>query len=189
MEGSQALTSMDTKSLEVLSTSHGRGPLLFIAPRAKLAVTPSLGNGRDDRTLRSDRPDAGPQRPVTRYSPRVPCVQRSSSDPNGHLPTGRSTSTDRTLDPQRPVVSSKLPSMTGRVRSNAIGRSQRPVTLQLLRHRTSARPDAACQRPVHSDPASGQLTDASIFATNSFSLLTSSPLLQCANHKNLQPAQ
>ena len=51
MEGSQALTSMDTKSLEVLHTSHGRGPLLFIAPRAKLAVTPSLGNGRADRTL------------------------------------------------------------------------------------------------------------------------------------------
>ena len=47
------LPSMDTKSLEVLSTSHGRGPLLFIAPRAKLAVTPSLGNGRADRTLRS----------------------------------------------------------------------------------------------------------------------------------------
>ena len=102
---------------------------------------------------------------------------------NGHLLTGRSTSTDRTLDPQRPVVSSNLPSMTGRVRSNAIGRSQRPVILQHLCHRTSARPDAACQRPVHSDPASGQLTDASIFATNLFSLLTSSPLHQCANHQ------
>ena len=127
MEGSQALTSMDTKSLEVLYPSHGRGPLLFIAPRAKLAVTPSLGNGRDDRTLRSDRPDARPQRPVMRYSPRVPCVQRSSSDPNGHLPTGRSTSTDRTLDPQRPVVSSKLPSMTGRVRSTRPDIAQRPV--------------------------------------------------------------
>ena len=37
--------------------------------------------------------------------------------------TGRSGKTDRTLDPQRPIISSKLPSMTGRVRSNAIGRS------------------------------------------------------------------
>ena len=50
MDGSQALTSMDTKSLEVLSSSHGRRPLLFIAPRAKLAVTPSLGVFRVDRT-------------------------------------------------------------------------------------------------------------------------------------------
>ena len=34
-----------------------------------------------------------------------------------------------------------------------------------------------------SDPASGQLTDASIFATNSISPLTSLPLLKCANHQ------
>ena len=53
MEGSQALTSMDTKSPEVLSISHGRGYLLFIAPWAKLAVTPSLGKTQDDQTLRS----------------------------------------------------------------------------------------------------------------------------------------
>ena len=58
MEGSQALTSMDTKSLEVLLASHGRGPLLFIAPRAKLAVTlhwakigPTGRSGRVDWTL------------------------------------------------------------------------------------------------------------------------------------------
>ena len=50
MEGSQALSSMDTKSLEVLSTSHGRDTLLFIAPWAKLAVTPSLGKFWEDRT-------------------------------------------------------------------------------------------------------------------------------------------
>ena len=53
MEGSQALSSMDTKSPKVLNASHGRRPLLFIAPRAKLVVTPSLGNCRVDRTLRS----------------------------------------------------------------------------------------------------------------------------------------
>ena len=50
MQGSRALTSMDTKSPEVLSTSHGRGHLLFIAPRAKIVVTPSLGRFQDDRT-------------------------------------------------------------------------------------------------------------------------------------------
>ena len=50
MEGSQAFTSMDTKSPEVLSSSHGRDHLLFIAPWAKLAVTPSLGKFQDDRT-------------------------------------------------------------------------------------------------------------------------------------------
>ena len=33
------------------------------------------------------------------------------------------------------------------------------------------------------DLASCQLTDASIIATNSISLLTSSPLLKCANHQ------
>ena len=60
MEGSQALTSMDTKSPVVLSTSDGQDPLLFIAPWAKLAVTPSLGKTQDDRTLRSYRPDVGP---------------------------------------------------------------------------------------------------------------------------------
>ena len=51
MEGFQALSSMDTKSPKVLNTSHGRRPLLFIAPRAKLAVTPSLGKSQADRTL------------------------------------------------------------------------------------------------------------------------------------------
>ena len=51
MEGSQALSSMDTKSPKVLSTSHGRGHLLFIAPWAKLAITPSLGKSQADRTL------------------------------------------------------------------------------------------------------------------------------------------
>ena len=50
MGGSQALSSMDTKSPKVLRTSHGRDQLLSIAPWAKLAVTPSLDKFRDDRT-------------------------------------------------------------------------------------------------------------------------------------------
>ena len=58
MEGSQALSSMDTKSPEVLSTSHGQDTLLFIAPRAKLAVTPSLRKTQDDWMRRSCAPDA-----------------------------------------------------------------------------------------------------------------------------------
>ena len=83
MEGSQALSSMDTKSSKVLSTSHGRDTLLFIALWAKLAVTPSLGVFRVDRTRRSNRPDAGPQRPVNGCSPHVATVQLQSLDLNG----------------------------------------------------------------------------------------------------------
>ena len=89
MEASQALTSMDTKSPEVLYSSHGRDPFLFIAPWAKLAVTPSLGKTRDDRTLRSYRPDAGPQRPVNGCSPHVTSVQTQSLDLNGQVMTER----------------------------------------------------------------------------------------------------
>ena len=80
-------------------------------------------------------------------------------------------------------------SSTGRVRSTLTGHRSasgaipsvlcRPVSLTRRRN----------QRPVLSDPASGQLTDANVFVINSFSLLTSSPLIQCANHKNLHPAQ
>ena len=92
MEGSEALTSMDTKSLEVLNTSHGRDTLLFIAPRAKLAVTPSLGIFRVDRTRRSYRPNVGPQCPVNGCSPRVVFVQPQSLDLNGQVMTGRSCS-------------------------------------------------------------------------------------------------
>ena len=66
MEGSQALTSMDTKSPEVLNSSHGRDHLLFIAPWAKQAVTPSLGKFRDDRTHMSFAPDVS-----DRYDRRV----------------------------------------------------------------------------------------------------------------------
>ena len=75
MEGSQALSSMDTKSPKVLNASQGRDHLLFIAPSAKLAVTPSLGKTQDDRTLQSYRPDAGPQRPVNGCSPCVTSIQ------------------------------------------------------------------------------------------------------------------
>ena len=92
MEGSQALTSMDTKSPEVLSTSHGQDPLLFIAPWAKLAITSSLGKTRGDRTLQSDRSDVGPQRPVNGCSPRVTSVQPQSLDLNGQVMIGHSGS-------------------------------------------------------------------------------------------------
>ena len=123
MEGSQALTSMDTKSPKVLSTSHGRGHLLFIAPRAKLAVTSSLGKTQDDRTLRSYRPDAGPQRPVNRCSPHVASVQPQSRDLNGQVMTGGNCSKWPDAEPQRPVVSSKHPEtifMTGRPDSPSV---------------------------------------------------------------------
>ena len=103
MEGSQELSSMDTKSPKVLNSCHARDPLLFIAPWAKLAITPSLGTARGDRTLRSDRPDAPSQRapsqrPVNGCTPRVASVQPQSLDLNGWLSrtnsqvmTGRST--------------------------------------------------------------------------------------------------
>jgi hypothetical protein len=39
LEGSQALSSIDTKSPKVLNLSHGRGALLFIAQRLKIAVS------------------------------------------------------------------------------------------------------------------------------------------------------
>jgi len=92
MEGSQALTSMDTKSPEVLNPSHGQDTLLFIALRAKLAVAPSLGKTRDDRTRWSKRPDAGPQRPVNGCLPHVASVQPQSLDLNGQVMIGRSCS-------------------------------------------------------------------------------------------------
>ena len=44
MEGSQALTSMDTKSPEVLNTGHGRNHLLFIAPTKIEPLYPFTGH-------------------------------------------------------------------------------------------------------------------------------------------------
>ena len=44
MEGSQALTSMDTKSLKVLSTSHGRDHLILIAPTKIEPLYPFTGH-------------------------------------------------------------------------------------------------------------------------------------------------
>ena len=170
---------MDTKSPKVLSISHGRRPLLFIAPRAKLAVTPSLGKNRADRTL--------------------DLSVRSSAD--GHASrsqrsldlTGRSGKTDRTLKPQRPVVSSKLPEayFLDRTRPVHLDRTQTSVRCNTLGTEQTRQFDRTQPFSVRSlrDPASGQKTEASVFAINSFSLLTSSPLLQCANHKNLHPAQ
>ena len=142
MEGSQALLSMDTKSPEVLNTSHGRDTLLFISPWAKLAVTPLLGKFWDDRTLRSYRPDAGPQCPVNGCSPRVTSIQPQLLDLNGQVMTERSCSSDQT---QNPSVQSFLvrfqsrPDASGRSRSNAASASSRsPTFLCHLRHRTSA---------------------------------------------------
>ena len=122
MEGSQALSSMDTKSPEVLSTSHGRDPLLFIAPWAKLAVTPSLGKTRFDRTLRSYRPDAGPQRPVNGCSPRVASIQPQSLDLNGQVMTERSTVTRPNAPLPSPAISKEAPFMTERVSLITTGR-------------------------------------------------------------------
>ena len=94
---------MDTKSPEVLDSSHGRGHLLFIAPWAKLAITPSLGKFQDDRTLRSDQPDAGPQRPVNGCSPRVASIQPQLLGLNSQMMTGRSTVPRLDTGPQCPV--------------------------------------------------------------------------------------
>ena len=64
---------MNTKSPEVLNSSHGRDHLLFIAPWAKLAVTPSLGKFWDDRTRKSFAPDtSGRLCPVVADPPHVP---------------------------------------------------------------------------------------------------------------------
>ena len=53
--------------------------LLFIAPRAKIAVTPSLGVFRVDRTRWSDRPDAPCQRPINGWLPHHPSLQMLST--------------------------------------------------------------------------------------------------------------
>jgi hypothetical protein len=47
-----------------------RTPLLFIAPRSNRAITPSLGNLRDDRTHRWNRPGAAPV--SDHYNPSIP---------------------------------------------------------------------------------------------------------------------
>ena len=96
---------MDTKSPKVLNTSHDRDPLLSIAPRDKLAVTPSLGKTRDNRTLRLYRPDAPCQRPVNGCTPCVTSVQPQSFDLNGQVMTGRSTVPRPDVPLPSPVVS------------------------------------------------------------------------------------
>ena len=55
----------------MLSSGQGRPPLLFIAPRAKLVVAPSLGKTRGHRTLTGSHRTFNPQRPVLRRQPRV----------------------------------------------------------------------------------------------------------------------
>jgi len=68
----------------VLSTSQGRSPLLFIAPRAKLAVAPLLGKTRGHRTLTGSYQTLNPQRPVLRRWPRVTSRLNSTVTANGY---------------------------------------------------------------------------------------------------------
>ena len=101
--------------------------------------------------------------------------------------TRRSGTSDRTLRPQCPVVSSKLPKPTfvDRTRPVHLDRTLPSVRCNTLGIVLTCQSDQTQSFSVWSlsDPASGQLTDASIFATNSISLLTSPPLLKCANHQ------
>ena len=68
----------------MLNTSQGWPPLLFIAPRAKLAVAPSLGKTRGHRTRCRERPDAQPHRPVLRRQPCVTSRLKSTVTANGY---------------------------------------------------------------------------------------------------------
>jgi hypothetical protein len=69
----------------VLSTCQGRPPLLFIAPRAKLAVAPSLGKTRGHRTLTGSHRTLNSQRPVLRRRPRVTSRLKTTVAANGYL--------------------------------------------------------------------------------------------------------
>ena len=68
----------------MLTSSQGRPPLLFIAPRAKLVVAPSLGKTRGHRTRCREPPDAQLQRPVLRRQPRVTSRLNSTVAANGY---------------------------------------------------------------------------------------------------------
>ena len=68
----------------MLSTDQGRPPLLFIAPRAKLAVAPSLGKTRGHQTLIGSHRTLNPQRPVLRRQPRVTSHLNSTIAANGY---------------------------------------------------------------------------------------------------------
>ena len=69
----------------MLNASQGRPPLLFIAPRAKLAVTPSLGKTRGHRTLTGNHRTLNTQRPVLRHRPRVTSRLKTTVAANGYL--------------------------------------------------------------------------------------------------------
>ena len=101
--------------------------------------------------------------------------------------TGHCAEVDRTLNPQRLVVYSKVPKPTFADRT-------RPVMLDWTLPASGHTVTSYCADRQHdrmhpfsvrslSDPASGQLTDVSIIATNSISPLASSPLLKCANNQ------
>ena len=75
----------------MLSTSQGRPPLLFIAPRAKLAVAPSLGKTRGHRTLTASNWTLNPHRPVLRRQPCVTSHLNSTVSANGYHPLTRDT--------------------------------------------------------------------------------------------------
>ena len=68
----------------MLGASQGWPPLLFIAPRAKLAVAPSLGKTRGHRTLTRSHRMLNPQRPVLRRQPRVTSRLNSTVAANGY---------------------------------------------------------------------------------------------------------
>ena len=93
--------------------------------------------------------------------------------------TGRSGKTDRTLKPQRPVVSSKLPrriSSTGRVRSTLTGhRSASGAIPSALRRPVSltghTQPGSGAFRPsVRSEDRRQRLRDQLVFISNFFTL-------------------
>jgi len=69
----------------VLSASQGRPPFLFIAPRAKLAVAPSLGKTRGHQTLTGSHRTLNTQRPVLRRQPHVTSRLNSTVAANGYF--------------------------------------------------------------------------------------------------------
>jgi hypothetical protein len=89
LEGSQALSSMDTKSPKVLNFSHGRGALLFIAQRLKIAVSIFCAltgrAGLGDRMHRSLHPIAPSLPRVTSYLKTVVATQWLSLHALAHL--------------------------------------------------------------------------------------------------------
>ena len=124
------------------------------------------------------------QRPVHRWTPRVISFKRCSSDSNGY-------DADRTLRLKLTgrwnlsVRSSTVRvetwfSSTGRVRSTLTGHSQRPVVNPS--HCTDSQRDQTQAVSVRCFWIQRSVTGPTL-ASALFSLLSSPPLLQCANHQ------